>query len=114
LVPPEKMELRIGDTHTIRLAGLGTVGYEWNYNVEGDEDVIEVSQRSAQEDYNGNNIDPEESNKKFPPGQSIDEIFIIRGIKSGRATVHLVQRRPWEIDVLPLNKADVEVIVLGK
>jgi predicted secreted protein len=107
------MELRIGDTHTIRLAGLGTVGYEWNYNVEGEHSVIEISRRSALEE-DDNKKNRYDNDKRLPIGQSIDEVFIIKGVSVGRAIVHFLQRRPWEIDVPPLNKADVEVIVLRK
>jgi hypothetical protein len=32
-----------------------------------------------------------------------------QGIHVGRAPVHLMQRRSWEIDVPTLDKADVEV-----
>jgi hypothetical protein len=49
LVPPEKIELRVGDTRSIRLQGRGTAGYEWNYHVEGEHGVTEISQRSGQE-----------------------------------------------------------------
>jgi VCBS repeat-containing protein len=111
LVPPEKkIELGIGDTHSIRLQGRGTAGYEWSYNIEGEHGIIEISHGSGYvHDVNSDKND----DKQLAVGQSIDEIFVIQGIRRGRAIVHFLQRRPWEIDAPPLDKADVEVIVLG-
>jgi len=75
LVPLEKIELRIGDTHTIRLAGLDTVGYEWDYNLEEEHSLIEISRRSALEE-DDNNKNRDDTDKRLLIGQSIDEIFI--------------------------------------
>ena len=112
MVPPEKkLELGIGDTHSIRLQGRGTAGYEWSYNIEGEKGVIQISQGSAY----GHDINSDQNDdKQLAVGQGIDEIFVIQGIRRGRVIVHFLQRRPWEIDAPPLDKAGVEVIVLGK
>ena len=50
-VPPddrhEVVNLRVGEQHPVRLAGLGTAGYRWEPRTEGDEGVAAVKLSGA-------------------------------------------------------------------
>ena len=41
--PDEVVELRVGERHEMRLPGLGTAGYRWRPEPEGETNVAEVS-----------------------------------------------------------------------
>ena len=41
--PDEVVELRVGDRHEVRLPGIGTAGYRWRPEPEGEKNVAEVS-----------------------------------------------------------------------
>lgn len=81
------VELRVGDEHRVRLKGLATAGYLWSAKVEGDSTAA-----SAKE------VDEEPAGAADHPalGESRDEVFVVRALAAGRATVRFVQRRPWE------------------
>jgi predicted secreted protein len=78
------VNLRIGDEHPIRLAGLGTAGYRWVPRVEGDEGVADVVDAGV----------AELANARI--GTSADELFTIRALRPGVTRVRFAQRRPWE------------------
>jgi predicted secreted protein len=82
--PQDVVNLRVGDEHPIRLAGLGTAGYRWVSAIEGDEGVAEVIDAGVAK----------------PPntriGTSADELFTIRAVRPGATRVRFAQRRPWE------------------
>jgi predicted secreted protein len=94
-----EVTLRVGERTTVRLPGLGTVGYRWASHVSGD--AVAVSVRPA----------PREEIDGRPPGASVDEIAVIEGRHPGRATVTLEQRRSWENRSQPQDQQVIEVIV---
>ncbi|MFI6073224.1 protease inhibitor I42 family protein [Actinoplanes sp. NPDC051343] len=94
-----EVTLRVGERATVRLPGLGTVGYRWASDVSGD--AVAVSVRPA----------PREEIDGRPPGASVDEIAVIEGRHPGRATVTLEQRRSWENRPQPQDQQVIEVIV---
>lgn len=87
-VPPT-LALKIGETYTLRLPGLGTAGYSWSYEIEGNATLIEVSKVEA------------EYQKPLSVGSSRDEVFVMRALAIGKLSIRLVQRQPWEIDKPP-------------
>lgn len=84
------VELRVGEEHSLQLVGLGTAGYRWVAEIDGDAEVVEV--RST---------DRETVEGSGAVGASADETFAIRANQAGDATVRFVQRRPWESGDVP-------------
>jgi hypothetical protein len=78
---------------TTHLRRCGTAGYEWNYDVEGEYGVTEISQRSGQEEDEDNIIIQMTMTNNLLLAKTSMRIFVIRGIHVGRAPVHLMQRR---------------------
>lgn len=95
----DAIELRVGEERTVRLAGLGTAGYRWVPQVEGDPGVAEVRPAEI-----------EAAAGESAVGASDDEAFTIRANQPGVAHIRLAQRRPWEPD--DVAPADVHTIRL--
>ena len=90
----------MGESHPIRLAGLGTAGYRWVPLVEGDEGVADVIDAGV----------AKLANARI--GTSADELFTIRAVRPGVTHVRFAQRRPWESDDVPAaNEHVVELRV---
>lgn len=81
----DAIELRVGERHSVPLPGLGTAGYRWVPEVEGDPEVAEVRRSSASAP------DPDAA-----VGASADELFVIQANRPGTARIRFAQRRPWE------------------
>jgi len=85
--PPDRAELRVGEQVSYELPGLGTAGYVWDEEVEGDDGVVSVSWKRG-----------------WPPGEeplrsagaSAPEVVAIAGLRRGTVVVRLVQHRRWE------------------
>ena len=95
------LTLRPGERTTLRLPGLGTVGYRWTWHVEGDPDAVTVSVRPAP---------PDEIDGR-PPGASVDELAVIEARHRGRSTVILEQRRSWENLPAPQDRRVLTITV---
>jgi predicted secreted protein len=98
---PDHLDLAVGQDWTVVLPGLGTAGYIWQEQVSGPRDVIEVSW-----------------SRGFAPGTepaavgvSAPETLTIRASGPGDVTLHLVQVRPWERDVVPISERRMTVRV---
>jgi predicted secreted protein len=78
--------LRRGERTSVRLPGLGTAGYRWTSEVEGDGAAVSVSLTTA----------PAEEVAGRPPGASVDEVAVVEARQAGHATVVLHQSRSWE------------------
>jgi predicted secreted protein len=94
---PEVLTLRVGREHRIHLPSLGTAGYVWTAQVDGDS--VEVSHSRG-------------SGHASAPGASSEEIIVIRPLAEGSVTIRLEQRRPWELLDDPHDSATVRVTVL--
>jgi predicted secreted protein len=86
---PANMELKIGETYTLSLPGLGTAGYRWSYEIEGNASLIDVSKIEA------------ELQQPLPIGSSRDEVFVLRALTVGILSIRFIQSRPWEKDRPP-------------
>ena len=86
----------------IDLPGLGTAGYLWQHDLDGDTGAVEVAWRREP---------PPEDALTTAVGASGREVVTIRALAPGTARVRLEQRRPWEADVEPLHRHDIEVRV---
>jgi len=91
------LELRRGQHRILELAGLGTAGYHWEFELRGDPLVARVAIEL------GPALDPGTS----PPGTSVSEFARVEGVMPGTVTIRLLQRRSWE----PLDKFIAEEIV---
>ena len=92
--------LHHGERTSVRLPGLGTAGYQWTSQVEGDAGVVAVSMTTAAaEEIDGRGA-----------GASVDDIAVLEARRPGRVTVVLEQRRSWE-DKPPHSRRILEVTV---
>ncbi len=98
--------LRVGETHNLRLQGLGSAGYGWEVSIDGDGGAVWVSKEVL--DTPGH----PPAGGPPPSGYSRDEALSITAVALGRATIHLVQRRSWEREKPPLNELVLEVHVV--
>lgn len=97
----DAIELRVGEEHTVRLAGLGTAGYRWTPQLEGDPGVADVRAVGAEAPEGGGAV-----------GASASEVFAIRADRPGQARIRFAQRRPWEPDdVAAANEHTIQLRV---
>jgi len=82
----------------IDLPGLGTAGYLWQHDLDGDTGAVEVVLRHAP---------ASDHELTAAAGASAREIATIRALRPGTVRLRLVQRRPWEAE--PLHRHDIEV-----
>ena len=95
------IELRVGEEYHIRLKGLGTAGYTWDFEVEGDKESIHI-------------LREEPSPLPPPTGMwttSFEDVFRVRAVSIGKAIIRFKQRRSWEKNTQPLNQSIFEVSV---
>ena len=80
-----RLELAVGESRTVPLRALATAGYSRSVAVGGpDPDAIAVDVQRG------------EIPAGAPPGRSVPEAAVVRGVASGSAFVRLEQRRRWE------------------
>ncbi|HMI98989.1 MAG TPA: protease inhibitor I42 family protein [Gaiellaceae bacterium] len=94
----ETIRLRVGEEHPVRLESLLTAGYEWM--PEADDPSIANVLRSASTAEGEQAI-----------GAAPDEVFTIKAVRPGKATVRFAQRRPWERGARSENEHVVELDV---
>ncbi len=86
----------------IDLPGLGTAGYLWQHDLDGDAGAVEVTWHRGP---------PPERAPTTAVGASAREVATIRALRPGTVRLRLEQRRPWEVDAEPLRRHYVEVHV---
>jgi predicted secreted protein len=96
----DSLQLRVGEEHPIQLDSLLTAGYEWAPQLEGDESVAEVVKE-----------EPPPATGEEAVGASPPEVFKIKALRPGKATVRFAQRRPWETGGDPGDEHVVELDV---
>ena len=90
-----------GESFDVTLQGRGTAGYEWQFEVNhtGIIDIIRKKQ-------------PVTRDKAILPGNSVDEIFTVTGLKKGTATIHFILVRTWEDSAIqPIEEKKIKVEV---
>jgi predicted secreted protein len=100
--PPRRVDLAAGEVREIDLPGLGTAGYLWQHELDGDAAVVEVTWRRGP---------PPEGALSTAVGASAPEVVTIRALRPGMVHLRLEQRRPWEAGAQPLHSHEVEVRV---
>jgi predicted secreted protein len=98
---PATIELNVGERYTLRLPGLGSAGYVWEYAVTGDDKVVSIAEATAGQ--------PAPTGGAAPAAFSADTVFTIAALEPGQVTIHFTQRRPWEKDKPPLKEALLQV-----
>ena len=98
---PDHLDLAVGQEWSVVLPGLGTSGYRWQEQVSGPHDVVQVSWSRG--------FAP--GTKPAAIGVSAPETVTIRASRPGDVTVHLVQVRSWERDVVPISERQMTVRV---
>jgi predicted secreted protein len=89
-----------GEQRTLSLRSLAMAGYQWSGSVSGaDPGAVTLELRRGE---------PPPGSK---PGLSAPEEAVLRGIRPGRAVVHLQQRRPWERDQPAAQLVELQVEV---
>lgn len=106
---PTKIELKVGETYTLRLPGLGAAGYLWTYAIEGSNNLVDVSKGTADDAPSTD----ERGTLYLITGSSLDEVFTVQALKPGYLTIHFIQSRPWEKDKTSARAHNLEVFVQG-
>lgn len=95
-----EITLAIGEKRSIPLSSLAMAGYRWSGSLEGpDPGAVELELARG------------ELSPGTRPGVSVPEEAVLRGVRPGRAVVHLEQRRAWEHDQPPAQVVELEVEV---
>jgi predicted secreted protein len=102
---PQRITLKEGQTFVLRLQGLGSAGYTWNYSVDENDKVVSVSRAMA----GGPTRAP--AGGPPPDAYSLDDLFTIQALQPGRVLIRFFQQRSWEKDRPPLKEYALEIQV---
>jgi predicted secreted protein len=91
--------LSVGESRELSLASLGTAGFVWTYEMEGDDGIVRLSRRRGR---------PGEAE---PIGRSTPERLMIQATAPGHAVIRMHQARPWESKVPPRRSFAINVQV---
>ena len=100
---PTTLNLKVGETYSLTLPGLGTSGYQWTYEItQSDDSVVAVIA-----------LPSETSSQSAQPaiGSSRNETFAIQALRPGQATLQFRQGRSWEQSQPPLKEYQIEVVI---
>ena len=92
-----------GESFDVTLQGRGTAGYEWQFEINH-KDILEVTRKKQ----------PVKRSRTILPGNSVDEVFTVKGLKKGAATIHFILVRTWEDSAIaPIEEKRIKVEVEG-
>jgi hypothetical protein len=97
------IRLAVGEEHTLPLAGAGSVGYAWTVEVAGTHGCVGVSIQATPR--------PPLAAGALPYGGSQPQVLVLRGLRPGRAEVHLELSRQFGPPRTPRASHDLTVIV---
>jgi predicted secreted protein len=83
------LTLAVGESRELTLASLGTAGFVWSAELEGDDGILRVSRRRGRPGVGA------------APGRSTAELLTIEAEAPGEAVIRMQQARPWESGVEP-------------
>ena len=98
MVNVEIINLKLNENYVLDLAGMGTAGYSWVYNVDK-ENIVTISHQYI--------VPP---NPK-PGGRGIER-FTISGIQRGSYIIEFRQIRSWEKGQPPLSVRKFQINVI--
>jgi inhibitor of cysteine peptidase len=93
------LKLAVGESRELSLASLGTAGFVWTHELEGDDGIVRLTRRRGR---------PEEAG---PVGRSTTERLMIQATAPGRAVIRMNQARPWESGVAPRASFAINVSI---
>ncbi len=102
---PTEVDLKVGETYTLRLPGLETAGYLWTHELVGNAGLLDVAARIV------TGLQSGVGEQSTSIGSNKDEIFTVRALKAGHATIRFTQKRHWERNQPPLKEYMLEVDV---
>jgi len=97
------VRLAVGEEHMVPLAGAGSAGYAWTVEVTGTPGAVAASVRAAPR--------PPVARGALPYGGSQPQVLALRGLRAGRAEVHLELSRSFGGTRTPRATQDLTVIV---
>ena len=93
------LKLSVGESRELDLASLGTAGFVWTHQLEGDDGILRLSRRRGR---------PEDDGRV---GRSTSERLMIQATAPGRVVIRMQQARPWESRVPPRKSFAINVQV---
>lgn len=99
----QRILLKPGESHTLRLPSRGPAGYDWILTLEGDESAVDVLRSAA--------LSPGMSAPPLSPGQGIDQLFTVLAVSSGHVVIRFEQRLPFEPEEPPVDERVLDVTV---
>jgi predicted secreted protein len=107
---PTELTLLSGEQAFVPLAGAGSVGYAWSWEIAGDTDAVKIALESG-----GRAADSTGSAATSTPrGGSRPHALAIRGLHPGTATIHLSLSRSFEPDRPPRESLTITVRVVPR
>ena len=94
-----ELRLVVGESRELTLASLGTAGFVWTAELEGDDGIVRVTRRRAGAD------------RSSPPGRSTAELLMIMAEAPGHAVIRMAQARPWEAGKAPRASFAIDVLI---
>ena len=91
------LSVKVGESVEISLKNLNASGYSWKIVPENPQ-TVKIEIKKAEN----------EPGEPPVPGESSEEIYLIKAIKPGTETIEFWQIRSWEDDQPPLNKHQIE------
>ena len=95
----DDIKLKVGDSTEVSLESLSTAGYTWAVK-NADSAIVSVTQVDRQQ----------QAGQFLPAGKSFDEVYTIKALHTGAATVLFQQKRSWEDTVLKEKKYVITVL----
>ena len=93
------LKLAVGESWELSLASLGTAGFVWTHQLEGDDGIVRLTRHRGR---------PE---KAGPVGRSTTELLMIQATAPGHAVIRMNQARPWESGVAPRASFAINVSI---
>lgn len=97
---PDQIDLEVDEEYSIVLPNAGVSGYVWQLQTDGDRGVVDATLRREQA-----------TSSAAMVGRAMPEILALRALAGGNVTLHLLHRRPWERDGIPLESHSIIVRV---
>lgn len=93
--------LVVGESRDLEMASLGTAGFVWTQELEGDDEIVRLTRSRGRPSRHG------------PVGSSTIERLLITATAPGRALIRLRQARPWEAGTPPRASLRINAQVAG-
>jgi predicted secreted protein len=93
----EIIHLNVGEEHLVKLTGLGSAGYLWDFAVEKGSTLLSVANMPTEK--------PVTETGRTPSSYSTASSFLVKALAPGEARVRFTLQRPWLIGkVAPLKE----------